>query len=179
MKKFLLVWWVTAFITGSAGAQNTPKVEVFGGYSLLNEDVGGLFSPSTRVNIHGWNAAAAGNISRWLALAADFSGHYRPNADASLHTFTFGPQISYRGKDKVTPFARLLFGGAHNRQATSFAPFTFSDTAFALNLGFGLDWNASERVGIRVIQYDAVLIPAGLSGHNRFSFGVVFKFGKK
>lgn len=179
MRKLVTLVAALMLCSGAAMAQETPKAEVFGGYSLLNQDIGGLFGPSQRVNIHGWNASLAGNVNRWFGVVADFSGHYRSSTDASLHTFTFGPQFSYRGNDKVTVFGRLLFGGARSHQQTTFAPFTFTDTAFALNVGAGLDWNASDRVAIRIVQYDAVIIPAGIEGHHRFSFGVVFRLGKK
>jgi hypothetical protein len=56
------------------------KVEIFAGYSYLHEAEGSL---------NGWNVALEGNLNRWLALVADFDGHYNSEAGAGTHEYGF------------------------------------------------------------------------------------------
>jgi opacity protein-like surface antigen len=114
----------------------TPKVEVFGGYSLLRSDRGGLTGPLLDADLnqpsnpfavptyflHGWSAEAQYNLSRWLGIAADFGGRYGSPISASggrtlaglpketSYSVMVGPVISYRTKSRLTPFAHALVG---------------------------------------------------------------------
>ncbi len=78
---------LTVLIASFAFAQDsTPKVQVFGGYSLVHEDTGGLSlltvdmvvphsmgSFGVNYNFNGWNAEGQYNANRWVGVAADFS----------------------------------------------------------------------------------------------------------
>lgn len=182
MKRLILVGLIL-FIARPSWAQDTPKAEIFGGYSYHRDEsfTFSFFGPPAprNKNFHGWNASIAGNVNRWFGVVADFSGHYgdrRPGQGARVHTFTFGPQFSYRGNEKITPFARILVGVVNSR--TNFPVLgSNSNTALAGHLGVGLDWNASERISVRLIQADALLSFPGAG--TRLSFGIVFKLGKK
>lgn len=114
----------------------TPKVEVFGGYSLLHADRGGLTGPLLDADLNqpsnpfavptyfldGWNAEAQYNADRWLGIAVDLGGRYGSPITASrgrtlaglpketAYSFMAGPAISYRTKSRLTPFAHALFG---------------------------------------------------------------------
>jgi opacity protein-like surface antigen len=114
----------------------TPKVQVFGGYSLLRADHGRLTGGLLDVDLDqpadpfavrtyfldGWNAEAQYNASRWLGIAADLGGRYgtpivaaRDTTLAGLpketaYSVLAGPVISYRTKSRITPFAHALFG---------------------------------------------------------------------
>jgi len=103
--------------------QETPRVEVFTGYSYLRASD----SLSQRVNQNGWDLSVATNFSRSFSLVADISNHYGTTTTGAFDpatgafnpigtggkgfSFLFGPQVSYRGVRGVTPFARMLFGG--------------------------------------------------------------------
>jgi hypothetical protein len=107
----------------SAAAQDTQRVEVFGGYSLLHDS---LLVPDAS-NFSGWDASTTVFLNRWLGATADFSGHYGsstlivpppplPGAiggkigySASPYTFLFGPHFTYR-RSRYAPFAQALFG---------------------------------------------------------------------
>jgi opacity protein-like surface antigen len=130
---------------GFAFAQDsTPKVQVFGGYSVVDADRGGLTGsivdgalgqPVSTFGIsstpQGWNAEAQYNVDRWVGLAADFSGRSGkpitslsafpvtgiPNETA--YTILVGPVVSYRTKSKMTPFAHALFGYDRTRLGAS------------------------------------------------------------
>jgi opacity protein-like surface antigen len=127
----------TVLIGSIAFAQDaTPKVQVFGGYSLIRADHGGLSGPLLDVNLgqtsnpfalrnyflDGWNAEGQYNAGRWLGVAADFGGRYGSPITASggrtlaglpketAYSFLAGPVISYRTKSRLTPFVHTLFG---------------------------------------------------------------------
>lgn len=123
-------------ICSFASAQDTtPKVQVFGGYSLFHADTGGLSGPvadsvlgapsgtfGVSSNFNGWNAEAQYNVRRWFGIVADFSGHYGAPLTASstsgvsglpganAYSILFGPALSYKTKARLTPFAHALFG---------------------------------------------------------------------
>jgi opacity protein-like surface antigen len=114
---------------------STPKVQVFGGFSLMHQETGqlngtnldvalhepgGTFSPEN--NFEGWNAEAQYNANRWIGIVADFGGRYGSPITASsiskvsalpdgtAYSFLVGPVISYRRYKKITPYAHGLFG---------------------------------------------------------------------
>jgi hypothetical protein len=103
-------------------AQETPRVEVFTGYSYMRASD----SLSQRVNQNGWDFSVAANFSKSFSLVADFSNHYGTEGGAFNSTtgaftpigtggkgfsFLFGPQVSYREIPRVKPFGHMLFGG--------------------------------------------------------------------
>ncbi|HEV8486476.1 MAG TPA: outer membrane beta-barrel protein [Blastocatellia bacterium] len=203
MKKVLWLIGVALLSSFSAVAQETPKSEVFGGYSYFHSDGGG--------SLHGWNGSAGVNLNKWLGVVADFSGHYgssstsvstaviglpglsvEASADSNIHTFLVGPQVSYRKDDRLTPFGHALLGlsRVHERgTATTTVPllgtttfnFNDTDTGFAMGLGGGLDVKMTRSVALRLIQADYLM--TRLNGNNqnnaRISVGFVFRFGAR
>jgi len=137
-----------------------PRVQVFGGFSILLEDTRGLSDTQVNLSLHnptsaygirsnfnGWNAGAQYNWNRWVSFAVDFSGYSgvpftatTPSGTAGLPTqsrdsFLVGAVGSYRNKTKFTPYAHALFGleRAHLNASTpagSVPPFTTVDTTF-------------------------------------------------
>jgi opacity protein-like surface antigen len=126
---------LTVLISSFALAQDaTPKVQVFGGYSFVYEDSGGLSlltvdmvvphsagSFGVEHSFTGWSAEAQYNANRWIGIAADFGGRYRmpittstsgvsglPNSTG--YSILAGPVVTYRTKSRITPFAHALFG---------------------------------------------------------------------
>lgn len=121
-----------AFVTAQ---DSTPKVQVFGGFSLMHQQTGqlngtnldvilhepgGTFQPEN--NFEGWNAEVQYNADRWIGIVADFDGRYGTPFTASsiskvsglpegsAYSFLVGPVISYRKYKNFTPFAHGLFG---------------------------------------------------------------------
>jgi opacity protein-like surface antigen len=114
----------------------TSKVQVFGGYSMVRVDHGGLTGGLLDADLEqasnpfalrtyfldGWNAEAQYNTGRWLGIAVDFGGRYGTPITASrgrtlaglpketAYSFLAGPVVSYRTKSRITPFAHGLFG---------------------------------------------------------------------
>jgi opacity protein-like surface antigen len=178
MRKFLVLAALLVFVSGAAMAQDHPKAELFGGYSFLRVNPGQGVSGENFPG--GWHASVAGNFNNWLGIAGDFSGHYKTisGIKAKTHTFLFGPRISYRKNDKVTPFAHVQFGGARASGGGT------SENALAIAFGGGVDAKINDNFAFRVGQFDYILtrFDGPVSGTNanqhnfRFSTGIVIRF---
>jgi len=191
------------FIMGlSAWSQEPPKAEIFAGYSFVTAEFPANPDPAAgkfRGSLNGWNASATFNVNRWLGAVADFGGYYgsptkgttfKPancvlctgNATATLHnmhTFAFGPQLSWRG-DSLTAFAHTLFGGATIREDMDFfGPLPrISNTSFAMIYGGGVDLSLSPRWIMRLQpDYFATKVLDRRQNNFRVSAGLVFRLG--
>jgi hypothetical protein len=150
-------------------AQDPPKAEVFGGFSVLH------ISDEESVTPVGWQASLAGNINPKMGIVADFGGQYKDGA--KLHSYMGGLRYNHR-TEKVTPFVHAMLGG------TRIGDDTGSLNGFSLGFGGGLDYTASERINIRIVQFDWMptrFSEGGVSAWSnnvvRFGFGIVFKTG--
>jgi len=164
LRRLSLLAGLILLVSFSAHAQD--KVELFGGYSYMRVNT----SPS--FNSNGWELAGNYKFSDWLGAVADFDGHYASpfGPDLSVHSFLFGPQISW--PTRISPFAHLLIGGAHADGGGA------SSTSFALALGGGVDARLVHGVYWRVIQGD--YLPTHFFGNTqndvRVSTGIVLRF---
>jgi opacity protein-like surface antigen len=139
---------LTVLIGSFAFAQDSPqRIQIFGGYSLVHADNGGLtplrvdadlYEPNEPFSLknyfQGWNAEGQYNANRWIGIAAEFSGRSGTPITASTgssasglpdlkaYTFLLGPVLSYRTKSKLTPFIHALFG--FDRASFSAGPIT-------------------------------------------------------
>ena len=197
---YRVIWLALLFCacTLSASAQNVPKAEVFGGFSLATTGVIDIGA--------GWNASLNGNVNSWFGITADFSGHYGhetsipggPRLNQSHHAFLFGPRFTHRSSSKCSVFAHGLFGGVRGRAES--ASIAATETAFGAALGGGVDVGFNDRVALRVVQVDYLLTrfkegngiacialvgvpcPSPVTrtqGNARISFGVVFRLGSR
>jgi opacity protein-like surface antigen len=175
---------------GIASAQDeAPKVEAFGGYSYLRVNPG-FGAPG--LNFNGGSGSLAYNFTPMLGVVADFGGYHWSDfgADATAVTYLFGPKVALR-HGPITPFAQILLGGAHLSGSgggcsdARVRPQGFvggcgsgSDNSFAMTAGGGLDWNATEHIGVRVIQAEYLMTRFGSETQNnaRISAGVVFRW---
>jgi len=185
---------------GRGGDSNTPRIELFGGYSYWR-----ALSPYAVNRIawsHGASASLAYNFNRYLGLVADIGGYNvtrftpGPNggvvaADGSVFSYLFGPRLSFR-HDRFTPFVQVLLGTARASQVTlsnctvSCTPLSADDT-FAMTAGGGLDIRASRHFAIRLFQAEYLMTrfpdTSANSGDKvsqnnvRLSTGIVFRFG--
>ena len=194
-----------------AQSDDYNKYDIFVGYSHNRVDTGiGDDDPQLddvfdeREGFHGFNASVTGNISRYIGLKGDLSGHWKKKSfpigttasvelDSSLWNFLGGVQIKDNAKEtRFKPFAHALVGGAHAKVNGNFSndiciavspspcpvDFEESDTGFAAALGGGLDIRASDRVDIRAFQFDynPTRVFDGGTQHNfRIGVGVVFR----
>ena len=100
----------------AAQAQETPKVDVFAGYSYVRANPGPTSGDSFSLN--GGEASVTYHFRDLVSGVADFAGYHNGNilgtgVDGTLSTYLFGPRISYRSYKHFTPFAEALFGVAH------------------------------------------------------------------
>jgi hypothetical protein len=122
----------------AAFSQNDSKVQVFGGYSFLHLDSGGIsnavLDPSgtftMKNNFSGWTGEFQYNVTDWGGIVADVSGNYGTRVSApassgftgipsgSSYTFMVGPVVQ-QSAGKLRPFAHVLFG--FDRQDTDLA----------------------------------------------------------
>jgi opacity protein-like surface antigen len=172
MRKSIALAALLVLLSVPAMAQKSPEAEVFGGYSFFSHGAH---------NLHGWNASVNGNINHWLGIKGDFSGLYKTKNGLrlTLHTFTVGPQLSYRKNRRIVPFAHALFGVAH--ASAGYQDLAYSRNSFAMNFGGGMDWVVHKNVAIRVIQSDLLVTYFGpnASTDGRVSVGIAFRFGSK
>jgi hypothetical protein len=154
------------FVALLPAAAQDEKVQVFGGYSYMR------FRPGNDFNSNGWEASAQYKFKDWLGGVADFDGHYGSpsGVGTSMYSYLFGPQVSL--PSKVSPFAHVLLGGAH------FSAAGFGDSAFAMAIGGGMDYEINQRFSWRIIQGDYLLTRFGSETQNngRLSTGIIFRF---
>ncbi len=85
MRRILLVVSLLFLLPLCTKAQDTPSVEVFGGYSYFHAETGR--------DLHGWNGSVAANLNRWFGLVADVSGHYDSSSSNLVVTIPDFPTL--------------------------------------------------------------------------------------
>jgi hypothetical protein len=137
---------------------------VFGGVSFVRR--GNTFS--------GFNVSATGNLRSWLGVTGDISSNY--NSGLNIQTYTFGPRLAFAEADSpLVPFTQATFGVARLSGTGGHV------NGFGAYIGGGLDWYATDHIGVRLMQIDAQLtrISGTNSSGTRLSFGVVFRLGSR
>jgi outer membrane immunogenic protein len=160
--KMRIVVSLLAFFTlcgGAAYAQDTAKVDIFAGYSYVrdNPDTSGIDSFS----LNGGSASFAYHIKDWLSAVGDIGAYHSGNilgtgVDGTLTTYVFGPRISYHSDRRITPFAQVLFGGAHGGESIAGGT-SGSENAFAMTIGGGVDYRINHRLSLRPLQVDYLM----------------------
>jgi hypothetical protein len=205
----LLLGLLLAVLFSSTPLRAQDKFEIFGGFSYTHVPVQ-VFTPiaiagpvivippgtcpitgcppgiggfsTDHVNTHGWEFSGAFKPIPWLGAVADFSGHYGSTRGSNLHlnTYLFGPQVSLPAR--VSPFAHVLFGAAHeslsNPGVAPGIPGLGTSTAFATAIGAGMDVKPFHFVSIRLFQFDYLMTRFGSKTQNqpRASAGLVLRF---
>ncbi len=173
----------------NSSAQDSSRVEVFGGYSYTSYPIFQIYSgPWTRTGFNGWDASAAFKLAPHVGLEGDFSGAYTSYSSASysynLRTYMAGPRVA-ANYGKVDVYGHVLLGGLtfHSQLGGT------TGTSFAAALGGGVDCWLKPHFGIRPVQFDYLVNTnsAAQSGNNapgqprssyRVVTGVVFRFGR-
>ena len=184
-----------------AAAQSTDykKLDVYAGYtvSLVANSVGDETIPEDPEDFRGLNASITKNVSRYVGLKFEFSDHQNVpyttyiKRDSNLYNFLGGIQIKDNSSEKTfKPFVHALVGVAHIHNRITFsdsfcaaisprpcpADFTERNTGLASAFGGGLDIRVSDRLDIRIIQFDYT--PMRLFDTRqpsaRFGIGLVF-----
>jgi outer membrane protein OmpA-like peptidoglycan-associated protein len=188
----------------------TPKVELFMGYSYWRSVPD---STKNRIDeMHGGSSSLAYNVNSHVGLVFDFAGFRvdslelnspgagfgtsrTVNIGGSVFSLLFGPRVSFRNHERLTPFLQVLGGGVRASQiniegctALTFgcAPLS-EETVLALTAGGGLDLRMTHRIALRLFQAEYLGTrfrdPSSLTGDHgwqnnvRLSAGIVFGFG--
>jgi hypothetical protein len=135
-------------------------------------------------NFNGYEISAIYKLLPWIGATADFSGHYGTvtgRSSGHMQTFLAGPEVALPAK--VSPFAHVLFGVAH--QAVGAGTSTYhgdpvsilssSENAFATAFG---DLHIAPFLSFRAIQLDYLVTRFHSETQNqpRVSTGLVLRF---
>lgn len=186
MRKFVAVGiLIFGLCLAAAAADDTPKVEVYGGVSVLHIDDNGLHAPKR--NFAGWDSEFQYNLNKLLGITADIGGNYgrlAPNIPNShTYTYVFGPTFSYR-RENATIFVHTLLGQNSTNIITTGTSGS-SNSAFAMAWGGGIDVKVNHTFAIRLAQFDWLytrhnLVPLGGKDNQnnvRLTGGVVINLG--
>lgn len=175
MRKFLILLPFLA-LPVSALAQQTPLVEVFGGYSNLAANLN-----ATSLNLNGVSFSAQENLNSWFGGVLDFSTYFgkENGLKTNAQTLSYGPVFSYRKNKTIVPFAHAMVGV--ERAGTNYLNVSQPEERLAVLAGGGLDANVTPRLALRLIQADYLMTQFSNSRQDniRLSAGVVFYLGKK
>jgi opacity protein-like surface antigen len=161
-------------------------------YSFLSREVERVnlpTSPIARDNVPlGFGVSVSGNLSKSVAIVGDASFNWSDSSNFSVKSrdfiFLAGPRFYLRG-ESFSVFGQVMAGAA--RRTDQFfdqinpgnQTFIIKDTNFALGFGGGADVTLSNRVSLRIFQFD--FIPTH-SNNNvwlknyRIKTGIVFRF---
>ena len=158
--------------------QETPKVEVFLGYSRFGTASDNTVTGNRMVGLNGGSASVAFNFNRYLGIVGDFGGYddsqlqltgtgvNQPlvvNSSGTAYTYLFGPRLSFRNQTRFTPFAQVLAGGVHasavtvNNCAGAGCAVLPVQSSFAFTGGGGLDIRLTHRISVRAVQAEYML----------------------
>ena len=207
MFKTLLVAITILASASLAAAQSDDykKLDVFGGFSykIIPHTVGDDDLADDPEAYRGFNASIAGNVSRYVGLKFDVSGHFNDRTipfgplgagidlNSRFYNFLGGVQIKNNSSEATfKPFAHALVGAAHIRNSVNIRNdvcvaifptpcppgFTENDTGFAAAVGGGIDIKVSNRIDVRLVQldYNPTRVFDTTQHTWRFSIGVVF-----
>ncbi len=169
MMKRMLVSLAFMFVMPFASAQNFPAADLSVGYSMID-----VIKGSTQI-ASGGKGSIAFNFTPWLAAVGDL-GIYSASPSLIALTYTAGPRVSYRHWERVTPFAQVLFGGAH--ASSSESNYTGATNAYALGAGGGADFvlDHSQRFVLRPqLEYFAFGTIGSATDTLRLSVGIAFR----
>ncbi len=160
--------------------ENTPRLEVFGGYSFMNAGTDGLAS---RQNVNGFESSVAYNINHWLAAEGNAAAYYKSITILNVGTFGFndyliagGPRLTVRKF-----FIHALVGMDHQANNLYFdGPGPSSgNTVLAAELGGGVQWKVARHIGVRTsADYVLTQFDGWIQSSVRVTAGVVFDLGK-
>lgn len=167
MRKMLIVLGLVLLVSGTAMAQDNPKAEIFGGYTYLRLSGG--------VNCHGGGGSVAVNANKWIGFVGEVGVCRVSSLGFHAVSYQFGPKLTYRENDRVTPFAQVLFGGVH------VAGGGVSQNGFEMTAGGGFDVKVARSFAIRLVDVGYVLTRVGGVRQNnvRIAAGIVIRLGSK
>ncbi|MGH9846047.1 MAG: outer membrane beta-barrel protein [Blastocatellia bacterium] len=198
-----LLCLIIILLPNSAAAQETPKFEVFGGYSYLRLKPDDALGNAVTNNNHGYHIGLLGNFNHHFGVAAEFTRHTGfstvmasdfggpvppntlPNYRVESAALLFGPRFTARSA-RTTLFGQVLLGGTRTHFIVNAPSFSTDGTkpGFVISLGGGLDLNLNRHLAFRVgqVEYLRVNYVSGYNGSQnnvQYSTGLVLRLGNK
>jgi|SRR5579862_1856040 len=176
MKRF--IWLIPAIFVlciSSARAQDLPAWEITGGYSYLDANLSG-----TKFHMNGGGGSLTENLNNWFGGRIEINGYYGNDAGtvASAQTITYGPVVSYRHFNRITPFAHVQVGVMH--ASAGYLGISANAFKFAVAPGGGVDLTLNRSTTLRLDGEYLITRFLGLTQENvTGTVGLVFRFGKK
>lgn len=163
---------IVALTAGTAAAQDTPRVQVFGGYTYTRFD-SPSFGFSNPSGLNGYTFSPTFNLIRQFGVVAELSGQYGSNIN--LRDIAVGPQFLYP-REKTLFFAHVLIGNARSRVKVGNGE---EDTERYVAVGGGMDFDITSRFAVRVFQVDYARTSLFSEKQNnlKFSTGLVYHWG--
>jgi opacity protein-like surface antigen len=175
MRKMLFTLGVVCLFAIQARPQ-TPRLELFGGYSYGRFNPGGFLTGNNdgkglKLSLpSGWDASGQININRWIGFAMEGASNGGSNAYEGatvpirhrITTIMAGPQINFRTLGPLAIFAHGLFGAAHGRaevknvDGSVVSTDVVKQTRPAFAFGGGIDVKLWHMVALRAVQLDLV-----------------------
>jgi hypothetical protein len=166
--------FLTLALAFGAYAQDTPKVEIPLGFSMVN--VHPNINDITSFNVFGGGGQIDFNFGNYFGIKADFMGYTQNSGlkvsqdgqilgkvNGNVFTYMFGPQIK-KHTGVFQPFAETLFGAAHTNLYGSICKLETgclsgngNNNGFAMALGGGIDLQVSKHFAIRPVEVDYLL----------------------
>ena len=169
-------------------AQDSTRVEVFGGYQFFHS--GNFDGSGDSVDGNGFDISGTVSLRKQIGFTADFSYAEKGPGNRlypSIHisTYTFGPTASMMAGSSVKLFAHALFGVAHS--PTGCYIFSGSpdecgsgyNNGFTMMFGGGADAKLAKHIALRLFQVDWVYFPSPYGAQSntvRVSTGLVGRF---
>jgi len=171
-------WFIVALLLLPlpVAAQNTPAVEVFGGYSHLLGNLG-----NSTFNLNGFDGSVTENLNKWFGGTLDISSQFGTEAGYKVNsqTIAYGPVFAYRKNPKIVPFAHGLLGAV--RGSAEYLGVSKPEYRFGMLGGGGVDVRLNAQVSLRLIQVDYLMTRFSAMRQDNvcISAGFVFRFGHK
>jgi len=141
--RHICICLLCCFAIPAFGQQDTPRAEVFGGYSYLHIDTQGVTGTTidtacnnllghgtcppgsfqVHQNFNGWNASVQVNVTRLFGIKADFSGHYGTPVTFSSQIQSLLSQAGITGLPPNAKSYSYLFGPVVSQSAGRYRPF--------------------------------------------------------
>jgi opacity protein-like surface antigen len=154
---------VLPFVTASPAAAQEPAGELSVGYQFTH--AGGGDDEGVNFPL-GWYVDFAKSIRPMFQVVGEVSGAHKSEGDefedvsgnVSLNLLTFmgGVRVASHNNPKVTPFGQVLFGAARTTASAEASAggasisFDDSESAFAMQIGGGVNAMVTPKVGVRV-----------------------------
>lgn len=193
-QKILILTGLILTVSAAVFAQNSPRMEIFGGYSYGIANLQSTNSPFFAVpvpfgqnfDMRGFDIGLTENIDSWFGLTQDISGLYANprlngfNHKTHVYSFLSGPRFSYRHIERITPYAHALFGYGEMKMEIPQAGVSTTSSSYAMALGGGLDVHVHGIFTLRLVQADYYLTRffGNTQNNLRLSAGLVIQFGR-